>query len=99
MGQVSWRTDDELLERVRRSARDSGMSVNGFINRVMDMATAEDLDDSEAVRLRHRLRAADLLAHADPPTASPASEAEVAEARVRAGSGTSLSDLVDTMRS
>jgi Arc-like DNA binding domain len=40
MAQVTWRTPDELLERVRHAASSSGRSVNEWITRVLDAATA-----------------------------------------------------------
>lgn len=87
--------DDDLLVRVKHAARAAGLSVNGYLTRVMQVATSEDEQTSEAERLRHRLRAAGLaptpvakrrLAAPDP--------ALVAQAARRAAEGTLLSDIV-----
>jgi hypothetical protein len=94
MPQVTWRTDDDLLARVRHAAASSGRSVNEWITRVLDAATDPDLADSDFDRVRERLSRAGLLE--EPSTRSvtrPPAEA-VADARRAAAQGTPLSKLV-----
>lgn len=98
MGQVSWRVDDELLERVRHSAAAAGMSVNKYISRVLSLATSEDDESSEAQRMRQRLRAAGVLASDDRPGARRVDDEELIRLRRLAGQGTPLSDTVITDR-
>lgn len=99
MGQVSWRTDDELLDRVRQSARVAGSSVNSYLTRVMEIATSEDDQSTDAERLRQRLLAAGLLSDGGVASRPRPSDKELAAAQKRARRGTPLSDLVGTMRS
>ena len=94
MGQVSWRVDDELLQRVRHSAEAAGMSVNGYISRVLSLATSEDEESSEAQRMRQRLRVAGVLASDDRPGVRRVGDDELARLRRLAGHGTPLSDIV-----
>lgn len=93
MRQVTWRADDQLIDRVRRASRDRGWSLNEYLTRVLDVATDPARAGSSMERLRQRLAAADLLEVDGPPRVAPAPQ-DVAEARRRAGEGTSLSDLV-----
>ena len=99
MGQMSWRTDDELLKRVRHSAKAAGMSLNSYVTNVLRLATSEDDAGSEAMRLRQRLRSAGLLAESTESGHRRPKKAEIDAAARRAGQGTPLSDLVVTMRS
>ena len=97
MSQVSWRAPDELVDRVRTAARQQGRSLNEFMTSVLDAATDPDLAGDEAARVRERLAAAGLLTRPTPRAGRP-DAAEVAAARVRAGRGTRLSDIVSAGR-
>lgn len=94
MGQVSWRVDDELLQRVRHSAAAADLSVNKYISRVLSLATSEDDESSEAQRMRQRLRAAGVLASGDRPGTRRVNDEEFVRLRRLAGHGTPLSDVV-----
>ncbi len=98
MGQMSWRTDDELLMRVRNSAAAAGISLNTYVTRVLTIATSEDEQGGEAERLRQRLRAAGVLADSDYRPRQRPNDADVEAAARHAGQGTPLSDLVAHMR-
>lgn len=93
MGQVSWRVDDELLDRVRHVARAWGWSVNEYVTRVMEAATDPSYAGEAAEQVRERLSQAGLLAAAGAPRVRPSSAA-VAKARRAAARGTSLSEHV-----
>jgi hypothetical protein len=101
MAQVSWRADDALVERVRRSAAASGRSLNEFVTVVLDVATDPARAGTEAERVRERLRHAGLL---ELPSSSPVSRrarptrAAVEAASRRAAKGTSLATLVSEGR-
>lgn len=94
MAQVTWRTPDELLERVRLAATSSGRSVNEWMTQVLDAATDPELSGSEAERVRDRLARAGLLAKASAGPVTRPDPLALDEARQAAGQGTSLSDLV-----
>ena len=98
MGQLTIRASDELIERVRHAARQSGRSMNEFVSVVLEAATDPDLAGEDAERVRERLSRAGLLAPPGPPRPRP-DAGEVAEARAAAGRCTRLSDLVATDRS
>lgn len=55
MAQMTWRSSDELLERVRRAAERQGRSMNEYVSAVLDDATNPALAGTEADRLRERL--------------------------------------------
>ncbi|MGH9294888.1 MAG: transcriptional regulator [Acidimicrobiales bacterium] len=97
MSQVTWRASEELVARVQSAARASGASLNEFVTRVLDAATDPERADGEAARVRERLARAGLLATSTPARSRP-QEAAVARARVAAGSGTTMSELVDQDR-
>jgi hypothetical protein len=97
MGQMTWRAQDEVLERVRRAAERLGRSMNDYVTAVLDAATNPDLADDEAARLRERLARAGLLAPSTGQRRRPAAK-QVAQARARAGRGTPLSELVEEGR-
>ncbi len=94
MAQVTWRTPDELLERVRHAATSSGRSVNEWITRVLDAATDPDLSGSDADRVRERLARAGLLAEPSGMRVTRPDPQALEDARQAAGHGTPLSDLV-----
>ena len=97
MAQVTWRTPDELLERVRHAATSSGRSVNEWITRVLDAATDPELSGSDADRVRERLARAGLLAEPSGRVSRPSAEA-LEDAKQAAGQGTPLSDLISDAR-
>lgn len=94
MGQVTWRADDALVDRVRRAAREHQSSINSYLTKVLDAATDPELAGSEAERLRARLDAAGLLARPRPVDGPAPDPDHVERARRRAGEGTPLSELV-----
>src|SRR4051812_20865728 len=98
MAQVTWRTPDELLERVRHAASTSGRSVNEWITRVLDAATDPDLSGTDADRVRERLARAGLLAEPSSGQVSRPSAEALEDAKRAAGQGTPLSDLVNDGR-
>ena len=97
MAQMSWRSSDELAERVRRAAQASGRSMNDYVTAVLDAATNPDLAGDETTALRERLARAGLLASAGAPRIRPA-PADLARARAAASGGTTLSALVEQGR-
>ena len=94
MSQVSWRADDDLVERVKFAAASSGRSMNEFITVVLDVATDPRRGGTEAERIRERLHQAGLLARPRRNASRRPSRAAVAAAGRRAASGVSLADLV-----
>ncbi|WP_084429725.1 hypothetical protein [Kibdelosporangium aridum] len=107
MAQVSWRADDELVNRVRRAAAAQRRSMNDFISLVMEAATNPDLVSDEAARIRERLGRMDLVVTPmrvyvdedvhDHALGDPSQE-EIEKAMEAAGRGTSLSDIVSEGR-
>lgn len=98
MHQISLRAPDELVDRVRDSARAEGISVNSFIVHTLDAATTSEHLDDLGERMRERLRRAGLLEEPgvyDGPVPDPAL---VARAGRRAGRGKPLSDYVSEGR-
>jgi hypothetical protein len=97
MSQMTLRTSDDLMRRVRAAAQREGRSLNDYVTSVLDAATDPDLAGSEAERIRERLAAAGLLA---PPGASrrrpPARSLDAA--RRAAGKGRPLSEIVSDGR-
>jgi len=94
MAQMTWRTSDDLLERVRRQARERGRSLNDWVTAVLSAATDPALAGDEAQRVRERLSAAGLLDPSDTSQQRRPGDAEVDRARAAAGRGTPLSTLV-----
>jgi hypothetical protein len=97
MAQMSWRSSDELAERVRRAAKAGGRSMNSYVTAVLDAATDPGLAGDEAAALRERLDQAGLLAPGGSPRARPAA-ADSARAGAAALRGTPLSTLVEQGR-
>jgi hypothetical protein len=94
MAQVTWRTSEGLVARVRLQASHHGLSMNEYLTRVLQAATDPTFAAEPASQVRERLRLAGLLdAGSSDITATPDPE-RVAAARERAGRGTPLSDLV-----
>ena len=98
MAQLTIRTSDELVDRVRSAARRAGRSMNEYVVAVLGAATDPDLAGDEAERIRERLSRAGLLAPAGAPRPRP-DAGSVAVARAAAGRGTPLSDIVASDRS
>jgi len=99
MGQITVRTSDELVDRVKAAAADSARSMNEFVEFVLRAVTDPDLATDEADRVRARLRLAGLLAaEGHVTTGARPDHAAVAGARRRAARGTPLSDVVAGQR-
>lgn len=94
---MSWRSSDELAERVRLAAKRSGRSMNDYVTAVLDAATNPALAGDEATSLRERLAGAGLLAPAGSPRTRPA-DADLARARSAASGGTAVASLVEQDR-
>ncbi len=94
MAQMTWRTSDELLDRVRRQAQLKGRSLNDWVTTVLTAATDPGLSGDEAQQVRERLAAAGLLEPVESGPHRRPEEAEVARARAAAGRGVAASDLV-----
>ena len=97
MAQLTIRTSEELVERVRAVAHDSGQSMNEYVVAVLGAATDPDLAGDSAQRIRERLARAGLLAPAGAPRSLPDVD-RVTHARAAAGRGTRLSDIVASDR-
>lgn len=91
---MTWRVDDELLERVRSQAQARGRSLNEWVTEVLAAVSDPDTAGSEGERIRERLRVAGLLEPVPVRKRRAVDEARLAAARAAAGRGTSLSDLV-----
>ena len=98
IAQLTIRTTEELLARVRAAAATRGGSMNDFVTRVLDAATDPDLTSDEAGRVREKLARAGLLVAAADPRKRPA-PADAAAARTAAAVGTPLSEFVADGRS
>jgi hypothetical protein len=98
MAQVTWRTDDELLDRVRHAATAAGWSVNESLTRVAGAATDPGLSGDELTQVRERLARAGLLEEPRPVRTTRPDPAAVREAKAAAASGTPLSELVSEGR-
>jgi plasmid stability protein len=97
MAQLTVRTTDELVDRVRAAANRLGRSMNEYVVAVLGAATDPDLAGDDAERIRERLARAGLLASTGETRRRPDADA-VAEARAAAGRGTPLSDIVTSDR-
>ncbi|WP_083936238.1 toxin-antitoxin system HicB family antitoxin [Nocardiopsis ganjiahuensis] len=93
MSQMTWRTEEELMHRVKCSAERRGVSLNEYVTRVMRAATDPDLESDEAQAVRAKLAQAGLLDVSGAPRSRPSREA-VEKARRAAAGGTPLEDLV-----
>ena len=98
MAQITIRTSDELVQRVKRCAAETGRSMNDYVTATLDVATDPDRAGSAAERLCERLRAAGLLSVPAPLSGARSSAEEVAEAGRRAAAGRPLSDFVSDSR-
>lgn len=95
---MTWRASDELVQRVQSAAQRSGRSMNQFLTVVLDAATDPEAETDQAVRVRERLARANLLAAGDRSRPYHADPAPLSAARIRAGQGVSLVDLVISER-
>jgi plasmid stability protein len=93
MAQMTWRTSDELLERVRAQAAQHGHSLNEWVTRVLDAVTDPSSAGDEAQQVRERLARAGLLESTTAVRQRPG-KGQLARARAAAGRGTSLAQLV-----
>ncbi len=93
MQQITWRADDELVERVRAAAGTSGRSINEFVTRVLDATTDPDLAGTEAQRVRERLARAGLLTVPHGSAERPDAAALAAAGR-RAAAGRPVSEIL-----
>jgi hypothetical protein len=96
MTQITVRTDAGLIARVQSMARTRGQSMNEFVVVVLEAATNPAYAGAEADQIRERLRTAGLLSviAGTPSTRRRPNPEHVRGARVRAGSGTSVSAMV-----
>lgn len=94
---MTWRTSEELLERVRRQAQEHGRSLNEWVTAVLSAASDPSSAGDEAQQLRERLARAGILEDVEPPVPRPA-RARVAAARAAAGRGESLAGIVTADR-
>ena len=98
MAQVSWRADDEIVDRVRQAAARSSRSLNEYITVVLSAATDPAFSGSEADAVRERLALAGLLEESTAAPARRPSERAVIKAGQRAASGTPLDKLISSGR-
>ena len=90
---MTWRTSEELLERVRRQAQEQGRSLNEWVTAVLSAASDPSSAGDEAQQLRERLARAGILEDAEPPVARPSAK-RLAAARAAAGRGQPLAGIV-----
>lgn len=93
MQQITWRAEDDLVERVRSAASASGRSINEFVTRILDATTDPDLAGTEDQRVRERLARAGLLAIPRGSVTRPDPDAVAAAGR-RAAVGTPVSEIL-----
>lgn len=91
---MTWRTSDELLQRVRRQAAERGRSLNDWVSTVLDAASDPSHAGTEAEQVRERLARAGLLAPVTSQTPFTPDPGRLAAARAAAGRGVPLSELV-----
>lgn len=96
--QMTIRADEELIERVKRSAAAAGRSMNEWSNLVFRAATDPEAAGSEIERIRERLRNAGVLAEHQPLPGGPPDPDLVRAAGQRATTGTPLSSYVSEGR-
>lgn len=95
MRQLSLRIDDSLHLDLRRAASEHGLSINGYLTRVLEAALVPAPSEPELERIRARLVAAGLVAPGAGGSAVPAPSPEAfAAARRRSAGGTPGSQLI-----
>lgn len=94
MKQVTLRLPERLLADLKAAASAREQSVNTFAAAVLSAAVDPELAGDERERIRARLAKAGLLVSYEEAAGRRPPEAELAHARVAAGRGTPLSDLV-----
>jgi hypothetical protein len=95
---MTWRSSEELQQRVRRAAQRQGRSMNDYVTAVLDAATDPDLASGDAAQLRERLDRAGLLVPSSGRRRVRPAADEVAAARSAAAAGTTLAGLVSEGR-
>jgi hypothetical protein len=98
MTQLTLRVPDELVERVKVAANERGESVNRWATAVLSAAVDPTFAGDGAQALRERLARAGLLITMTPRKRRRPNRTAVARARVVAGRGRSLSELLSTSR-
>ncbi len=96
--QVTIRADEDLIERVKRSAAAAGRSMNEWANLVFRAATDPEAAGSEIERIRERLRNAGVLAEQEPLAGHAPEPDLVRAAGARAATGRPLSEYVSEGR-
>lgn len=92
---MTWRTTEELLDRLRRQAEQQGRSLNDWVTTVLAAASDPSYAGTDAERIRERLAAAGLLdVSLTTGSRRRPDRKRLAAARSAAGKGTPLSDLV-----
>jgi hypothetical protein len=94
MTQVTLRLPAELVARLKQTAQARGESLNGWATLILAAAVDPALAGSPAEELRERLARAGLLAPLERPERARPDRRRLAQARVAAGRGRKLSDLV-----
>lgn len=95
---MTWRAPDDLLEQVRRQARQHGRSLNEWVTTVMSAASDPANASDEIEQVRERLARAGLLEVPSAGSPRRPDAGRVAAARARAGAGRPLSELVAEQR-
>jgi plasmid stability protein len=96
--QLTIRADDDLVERVKRTAAAEGRSMNEWANLVFRAATDPEASGTDIERIRERLRHAGVLSE-HPPLPGRAPDPElVRSAGRRAGRGKPVSEYVSEGR-
>jgi predicted transcriptional regulator len=98
MAQVTLRIPDELLDRLKQVCNAQGRSLNSWASAVLAAAVDPEYADDEAQRTRERLARAGLLLDLGDQRRQRADAGAAARARVAAGRGKPLSDIVQEDR-
>ena len=92
MRQLITRVDDGLLARVKERARRDGVSVNAYVNRLLERAV--ETDDRRR-DLERRIEAAGLSVRVSPSKVPPPRDEVIARTR---GAGTAVSEALEWTR-
>jgi hypothetical protein len=98
MRQLTLRVPDQLAERLKQAAQESGRSVNSYATAVLGAAVDPELAGDEAARVRERLARAGLLEAGGRSSRARPAEDALRRARRRAAKGRPLSELVSEGR-